>query len=332
LAKFQADPRIGIVGIGSDAPETLLTNADLEKIVDTSDQWIVERTGIRTRHIADENTTTSMLASRASLRALEDAGVDPADVDLIVVGTATPDMYFPSTACLVQRDIGATRAAAFDLAAACSGFIYGINVASGMIRNGTHDTALVIGAETLTKITDFEDRSTAVLFGDGAGAAGLRRVDNGSGIEATRIKSDGTLGDMLMLPAGGSLRPTSHATVDERLHFIKMSGNNVFKSAVKSMASIVQTALDDIGATADDVDLFVPHQANARIIEATAKKLRFPMEKVFMNVDRYGNTSAASIPIGLVEARDTGRLKKGDLVAAVAFGAGFTWGSVVFRY
>jgi 3-oxoacyl-[acyl-carrier-protein] synthase-3 len=332
LARYQADPRIGIVGIGSDAPEGLLTNADLEKMVDTTDQWIVERTGIRTRHISDKNTTTSTLASRASLKALEDAGVKPSEVDLIVVGTATPDMLFPSTACLVQRDIGASNAAAFDLAAACTGFIYGVNVAAGMIRNGTHDTALVIGAETLTKIVDFEDRATCVLFGDGAGAAVLRRVDNGSGIEATRIMSDGTLADMLKLPGGGSLHPTTHETVDEGLHFIKMSGNNVFKSAVKSMSEIVARGLEDAGFTADDVDLFVPHQANARIIEATAKKLRFPMEKVFVNVDRYGNTSAASIPIAIDEARRTGRLKKGNLVAAVAFGAGFTWGSVIFRY
>jgi 3-oxoacyl-[acyl-carrier-protein] synthase-3 len=301
-------------------------------MVDTTDQWIVERTGIRTRHIADANTTTSTLASRASLKALGDAGVKPGEVDLIVVGTATPDMLFPSTACLVQRDIGAPNAAAFDLAAACAGFIYGVNVAAGMIRNGTHDTALVVGAETLTKIVDFADRATCVLFGDGAGAAVVRRVENGSGIEATRIMSDGTLGDMLKLPGGGSLHPTTHETVDEGLHFIKMSGNNVFKAAVKSMSEIVEKGLEDAGVGPEDVDLFVPHQANARIIEATAKKLRFPMEKVFVNVDRYGNTSAASIPIAIDEARRTGRLKKGDLVAAVAFGAGFTWGSMIFRY
>jgi len=332
LAKYLAEPRIGIVGLGADAPEALLTNADLERMVDTSDQWIVERTGIRTRHIADASTTTSTLASRAARQAIEDAGLAAQDVDLIVVGTATPDMLFPSTACLVQRDIGASRAAAFDLAAACTGFIYGVNVAAGMIRNGTHETALVIGAETLTKIVDFEDRSTSVLFGDGAGAAVLRRVEDGRGLEATRIMSDGTLGEMLKLPAGGSLRPATHETVDERLHFIKMSGNNVFKSAVKSMADIAQRGLDDAGISSSEVDLFVPHQANARIIEATARKLGIPMEKVFMNVDRYGNTSAASIPIALHEARGTGRLKEGDRVAAVAFGAGFTWGSMVFRY
>jgi 3-oxoacyl-[acyl-carrier-protein] synthase-3 len=332
LAKYLPDPPIGIVGIGSDAPEGLLTNFDLEKMVDTSDEWIVERTGIRTRHIADAATTTSMLATNASRRALEDAGVDGADVDLIVVGTATPDMLFPSTACLVQAEIGAKRAAGFDLAAACSGFLYGLNVASGMIRNGTHDTALVIGAETLSKIVDFEDRSTCILFGDGAGAAVVRRVEKGQGILSSRIRSDGSLGEMLKLPGGGSLHPTSHDTVDARMHFIKMNGNNVFKSAVKSMAQVVQDALDDAGKTADDIDLFVPHQANIRIIEATAKKLGIPMDKVFVNVESYGNTSAASIPIALDEAKKSGQLKRGDLIAAVAFGAGFTWGAAVLRY
>jgi 3-oxoacyl-[acyl-carrier-protein] synthase-3 len=332
LAKYLPDPPIGIVGIGSDAPEGLLTNFDLEKMVDTSDEWIVERTGIRTRHIADAATTTSMLATNASRRALEDAGVDGADVDLIVVGTATPDMLFPSTACLVQAEIGARRAAGFDLAAACSGFLYGLNVASGMIRNGTHDTALVIGAETLSKIVDFEDRSTCILFGDGAGAAVVRRVEKGQGILSSRIRSDGSLGEMLKLPGGGSLHPTSHDTVDARMHFIKMNGNNVFKSAVKSMAQVVQDALDDAGKTADDIDLFVPHQANIRIIEATAKKLGIPMDKVFVNVESYGNTSAASIPIALDEAKKSGQLKRGDLIAAVAFGAGFTWGAAVLRY
>lgn len=332
MAKFRTEPSIGIVGIGSDAPEQLLTNQDLERMVDTSDEWIVERTGIRTRHVADANTTTSMLASRASLRALEDAAVDPREVDLIIVGTATPDMLFPSTACLVQREIGAGKAAAFDLAAACTGFIYGLNVAAGMIRNGTHETVLVIGAETLTKIVDFTDRSTCVLFGDGAGAAVVRRTDGESCIVSTCIQSDGTLGEMLMLPAGGSLHPTTRETVEQRLHYIKMTGNNVFKSAVKSMSEIVNRGLSDAEMTPDDIDLFIPHQANLRIIEATAKKVGIPMEKVFVNVDRYGNTSAASIPIGIDEARREGLLKKGDVIAAVAFGAGFTWGSAVIRY
>lgn len=332
MARYQPDPAIGIVGIGSDAPEGILTNADLERMVETSDEWIVERTGIRTRHIADASTTTSMLATKASRRALADAALTGADVDLVIVGTATPDMLFPSTACLVQAEIGATRAAAFDLAAACSGFIYGLNVASGLIRNGTHETALVIGAETLSKILDFKDRTTCVLFGDAAGAAVVRRVDKGKGILASRIQSDGTLGGMLMLPAGGSARPATHETVDAGLHYVKMNGNNVFKSAVKSMADVVEQALDDAGLAGDDVDLFIPHQANIRIIEATARRLRIPMDKVFVNVDRYGNTSAASIPLAIDEARQAGRIREGTLVSVVAFGAGFTWGSAVMRF
>jgi 3-oxoacyl-[acyl-carrier-protein] synthase-3 len=231
----------------------------------------------------------------------------------------------------VQAEIGATKAAAFDLAAACSGFIYGLNVAAGMIRNGTHETALVIGAETLTKIVDFRDRSTCVLFGDGAGAVVVRKVANGSGILASHVQSDGTLGDMLKLPGGGSLHPATHETVDAGMHFLKMNGNSVFKSAVKCMADAMNRVLDDAGVTHDEIDLFIPHQANIRIIEATAKKCGIPMDKVFVNVDRYGNTSAASVPIGLDEARQQGRVKAGDLVGAVAFGAGFTWGSVVIR-
>jgi 3-oxoacyl-[acyl-carrier-protein] synthase-3 len=241
-------------------------------------------------------------------------------------------MLFPSTACLVQRDIGAMNACAFDLAAACSGFIYGLNVAAGMISNGTSQNALVIGAETLTKILDFTDRSTCVLFGDGAGASVVKRVAPGKGILASRMYSDGSQGEMLMLPGGGSLHPTTHDTVDRGLHFVKMNGNNVFKSAVNSMAEAIRGCLDDAGVRPEEIDLFVPHQANVRIIEATAKRLGFPMDKVFVNVDRYGNTSAASIPIALDEARRTGVLREGHLVAAVAFGAGFTWGSIVMRF
>ena len=331
MAKYQPDPAVGIVGIGSDTPEGVLSNADLEKMVETSDEWIVERTGIRTRRIADAKTTTSTLATNAARKALADAGLSGEDVDAIIIGTATPDMLFPSTACLVQANIGAVNAAAFDLAAACSGFIYGLNVAAGLIRNGSHETVLVIGAETLSKIVDFEDRATAVLFGDAAGAAVVRRVEKGRGILATRIMSDGNLAEMLMLPGGGSLRPTSHETVDQRLHYIKMNGNNVFKAAVKSMADIATKALEDAEMDVTQIDLFIPHQANMRIIEATARKLDIPMSKVFVNVDRYGNTSAASIPLGLDEARRAGMIHEGDVVAAVAFGAGFTWGSAVLR-
>ena len=320
------------MGIGSDAPKQLLTNADLEKLVDTSDEWIVERTGIRTRHIADDETTTSTLATAAARKAMAEAGVTAEEIDIIVVGTATPDMLFPSTACLIQAEIGATEAAAFDVAAACSGFIYGLQIVAGMIRSGTCRVALVIGAETLTKIVDFEDRATCVLFGDGAGAAIVRAVDGDRGLLSVRIRSDGRLGDMLKLPAGGSLHPATAETVDSRLHFIHMNGNNVFKWAVRSMAGIVVDTLADAGLAAGDVDLFIPHQANLRIIEATARKLEIPMDKVFVNVDRYGNTSAASIPIAIDEARAAGTLEPGMAVAAVAFGAGFTWGSAVHRF
>jgi 3-oxoacyl-[acyl-carrier-protein] synthase-3 len=332
LDKYTRDPAIGIVGVGSAVPDREMTNQDLEHMVETSDAWIVERTGIRTRRIAEDGTTTATLATLASRRALEDAGLEASEVDLIVVGTATPDMYFPSTACHVQAALGASSAAAFDLSAACSGFLYGLNVAAGLIRNGSHDTALVIGAETLSKILDFEDRATCVLFGDGAGAAVVRRVESGTGILASRLRSDGRFGDMLMLPGGGSLNPTSHETVDRRMHYIKMNGNSVFKSAVRSMSEAVEQGIADAGLTSDDIDLFIPHQANLRIIEAIAKRIGIPMSRVFVNVEKYGNTSAASIPIAIDEARAAGRLKPGDTIAAVAFGAGFTWGATVLRF
>ena len=332
MAKYLPDPAVGIVGIGSDAPEQILSNEDLEKMVDTSSDWIIERTGIKTRRISDENTTTSTLATNAARRALEDAGVAAEEIDLIVVGTATPDMMFPSTACLVQAEIGAPNATAFDLSAACSGFLYGLNVAIGMIRNGTHGKALVIGAETLTKILDFEDRSTCVLFGDGAGAAVVQGVESGSGVLSFRLHADGSAAESLMLPGGGSKYPSSHETVDERLHFIKMNGNNVFKVGVRSMSDALVGGIEDAGLHSDDIDLFVPHQANIRIIDALAKRAGIAKERVFVNVDRYGNTSAASIPIALDEAKKAGRLKKGDVVAAVAFGAGYTWGSTIFRF
>lgn len=332
MAKYLPDPAVGIVGVGSDAPDQILSNEDLEKIVDTSDEWIMERTGIKTRRISDEKTTTSTLATNAARRALEDAGVAAEDIDLIIVGTATPDMMFPSTACLVQAEIGATNATAFDLSAACSGFLYGLNVAIGMIRNGTHHKALVIGAETLTKILDFEDRSTCVLFGDGAGAAVVQGVESGRGVLSFRLHADGSAAESLMLPAGGSRHPSTHETVDERMHFIKMNGNNVFKVGVRSMSDALVGGIEDAGLHSDDIDLFVPHQANIRIIDALAKRAGIAKDRVFVNVERYGNTSAASIPIALDEAKRAGRLKRGDVVAAVAFGAGFTWGSTIFRF
>ncbi|MAF27210.1 MAG: beta-ketoacyl-ACP synthase III [Gemmatimonadota bacterium] len=325
------DRPAGIVGIGSAVPEGTLTNQDLERMVDTSDEWIVERTGIRTRHITDSATTTSMLATEAGRRAMAAAGVGPEDLDLIIVATATPDMLFPSTGCLVQRNLGASRAAAFDIAAACTGFIYGLNLASGMIALGVHETVLVIGAETLTKITDYTDRGTCVLFGDGAGAAVVRPVEKGRGFLSLRIHSDGNLADELKLPGGGSLHPATEETVAKRLHYLRMNGNSVFKAAVTCMAGAAREAMDAAGVTTDDLALFIPHQANIRIIEATGRKLRVPKEKLLVNVDRFGNTSAASIPIALDEAIQDGRVAEGDLVGVVAFGAGFTWGSAVIR-
>ncbi len=332
MARYLPDPRVGIVGTGFATPERQLTNLDLEKMVDTSDEWIIERTGIRTRYISDENTTTSTLAVAAARKAMAEAGVEAEEIDLIIVGTATPDMPFPSTACLIQAELGATNAAGFDLAAACSGFIYGLSVAAGQIRSGMCRTALVIGAETLTKIVDFEDRATCVLFGDGAGAAIVRAVPEDRGLLALRMRSDGTLADMLKLPGGGSLHPTTHETVDARLHYIQMTGNSVFKSAVRSMAAIAMGAIEDAGLRPDDIDLFIPHQANLRIIVATGKKVGIPSERVYVNVDRFGNTSAASIPIAISEARASGVLQDGMTVAVVAFGSGFTFGSAVHQF
>ena len=323
---------VEIVGTGSSAPEKVLTNFDLEKMVDTSDEWIRTRTGIRERRVADKETATSDMAAQAARRALEDAGMGAEELEMIIVGTVTPDMNFPSTACLVQDKIGAKRAAVLDISAGCSGFIYGLSLARGLIDIGEYSTVLVIGAETLTKILDWEDRNTCVLFGDGAGAAILHTGDKGRGILATYLGGDGSLGTLLALPAGGSRLPASHQTVEERLHYIKMAGNEVFKSAVRAMGNSAIVALEKAGLSNQDVDLLIPHQANLRIIQATAKRIDLPMEKVYVNLDRYGNTSAASIPIALDEARRSGLIKKGDISLLVAFGAGFTWGSVVIKW
>ena len=323
---------VGILGVGSFVPEGVLTNFDLEKIVKTSDEWIRERTGIQTRYRADERTATSDLAAGAARQALEDAGLGPEDIDVIILGTATPDMFFPSTACLVQKEIGAARAAAFDVSAACSGFLYGLSIAEDFVRAGKYKRALVIGAETLTKILDWTDRTTCVLFGDGAGAAVIGQVGDGRGIVSSLLASDGTMGDLLMLPAGGSRMPSSEETVRGGYHYVKMQGNKLFKAAVKAMASAAVRTLKDAGYTADDLDLLVTHQANMRIIDATARRIKIPMEKVFTNVDKYGNTSAASIPIALREAKERGSLKEGMLVGLVSFGGGLTWASVLMRW
>ena len=322
----------GIIGLGTCVPDKVLTNKDLEKIVDTSDAWITERTGIRERRMADADTATSDLATKAAERALADARVGAGEIDLIIVATATPDMFFPSTACLVQANLGAAGAAAFDLAAGCSGFVYGIVVASQMVKAGLYKKILVVGAETLTKICDWTDRNTCVLFGDGAGAAVIAETKAGCGIIGASLGADGAGGDLLKLPAGGSRLPVSAETVANRQHYIHMNGNEVFKFAVKIMGESAIKALENAGLTPADVDFLIPHQANLRIIQSAAKRLKLPMDKVVVNVDRYGNTSAASIPIALREALDAGRVKDGDTLVAVGFGAGLTWAACVIKW
>ncbi len=318
---------IGIKGIGAYVPDEVLTNKDLEKMVDTSDEWITERTGIKKRRRAAPNQATSDLASEAARRALGDANMSIDEIDAIIVGTATPDMLFPSTGCLVQKNLGATGVPAFDISAACSGFLYGLSIAEGFVRSGLYRNVLVVGAETLTRILDWSDRSTCVLFGDGAGAAVVGRVGDGRGIISALLGSDGSLGELLMLPAGGSRLPASEETVRNRLHFVKMEGNKLFKFAVRAMAAAAAKVLEDSGYTGADLDLLVPHQANLRIIDATAQRIGIDQSKVYINIDEYGNTSAASIPIALDEAKRKGLLKEGMLVELVSFGGGLTWAS-----
>ena len=323
---------IGIMGLGSYAPEGVLTNFDLEKIVDTSDKWIRERTGIERRHRAEDHIATSDTASEAARRAMEDAGVGPEDIDVVILGTATPDMIFPSTACVVQKNLGTKNAAAFDVSAACSGFLYGVTIAKGFVESGTYDRCLVIGAETLTRILDWDDRATCVLFGDGAGAAVVGRVEDGKGIITTYIGSDGGLGDLLKQPAGGTRMPATEETVRNKMHHVHMQGNTLFKNAVRAMGDAAMRTLEEAGYDGDDLDLLIPHQANLRIIDATARRINVPMDRVFVDLQEYGNTSAASIPIALDDARRQGILKDGMLVSLVAFGAGLTWGSVLMRW
>lgn len=323
---------VGILGTGSYAPERVLTNAELAEMVDTSDEWITTRTGIKSRRIADEKTATSDLAAEAGRRAMADAGVTADEIDLIILATATPDMLFPATACVVQSALGLKNACGFDVSAACSGFVYGLSLANSLVGGGTYERVLVIGAETLSKIVDWTDRNTCVLFGDGAGAAVVGAVPEGRGILSVLLGSDGTLSNWLNMPGGGSRIPISQEVLDKRLHYVKMAGNSVFKYAVKEMGAAALAALDRAGATGEDLDILVPHQANLRIIEAVADRIGVPMSKVFINIDRYGNTSAASVPIALDEARRSGRLKEGNLVEIVVFGGGFTWGSAVLRW
>jgi len=321
-----------IVGTGSALPERILSNFDLEKMVETSDEWIVTRTGIRERRMVAEGQDNSDLAAAAALKALEAAGLTVQDVDHIFVGTVTPDRILPSMACTVQQKIGASHAACLDINAACSGFLYGLQIGQSLIQSGASDTVLLIGAETLTRIIDFEDRNTCVLFGDGAGAAVLRVCDPGTGVLSVKLGADGGQGDMLTVPAGGSERPATHETVSARDHFIKMRGNELFKYAVRAMEQISRDALTKAGRSAEELVALIPHQANQRIIDATADRLGIPKDKVMMNIERYGNTSAASVPILLDEVVRAGRIKDMDLIELVAFGGGVTWGAAVIEW
>jgi 3-oxoacyl-[acyl-carrier-protein] synthase-3 len=325
-------PQVRIAGLGTYSPAKILTNADWERMLETSDTWIQERTGIRERHVAEEGETTASMAAEASVRALADAGCEAGQVDSIVVASATPDRLLPSVAVDLQARIGAVNAQAFDVQAACSGWLYGLVVGEGLIASGTGERVLVLGAEKLTAIMDWQDRSTAVLFGDGAGAALLTKADGDRGIISSYLRSDGTLAELLWRPGGGAIHPPSEAMLKDRSYYIKMAGREVFKHAVRNMADAAGKALQKAGITADQVDLLVPHQANLRIIDATAEHAGIPPERCFVNVDRYGNTSSASIPIALDEARRSGRLKPGMTVLMVTFGAGLTWGAMVVKW
>jgi len=320
-----------ITGSGRYCPERTLTNTDLEKIVETSDEWITTRTGIKERRIAGDGEACSDLATRAAENALAMAGVDPADLDAIILGTVSGDTQFPATAVYVQNRLGAKNAVAFDLSAACSGFIYAVNLGHGMISSGQMDRILVIGAEVLSRFIDWEDRATCVLFGDGAGAAVLEPCQLGQGILSTYMKSDGSLADLLNIPGGGSRKPLTKTSYGDRDQYIKMKGDGVFKYAVRAMADATRHAVKQAGVSVEDIDLLVPHQANIRIIDAMNERLRISRDKVVVNVDRYGNTSSASIPIAYDEVVRDGGVKPGDLVVLTGFGGGFTWGSVLFE-
>ncbi len=320
----------GIVGWGFYVPDKVLSNADLEKIVDTTDEWITTRTGIKTRRIAEDSMAVSDMSANAARRALDKAGLSPKDIDLIIVATITPDMFFPSSACFVQKAIGAENAACFDISAACSGFIYAMDVARSLMSNSGYKNALVIAAEKLSAIADWEDRNTCVLFGDGAGAVILSEVASG-GILSSYLGADGTKDEMLYLPGGGSRNPSTHKTVDDRLHYLKMSGNELFKIAVRIMAKSAEVALERAGLEKKDVKKLIPHQANSRIIWATSKMLGLKEEQVFVNIDRYGNMSSASGAVALCEVLDLKDINKDDILLLVAFGGGLTWGATAIK-
>jgi 3-oxoacyl-[acyl-carrier-protein] synthase III len=321
-----------ITGTGSFAPKKIITNQDLEKLVDTSDEWITERTGIKERRIAEKGQNTSDLAYEAGKKALKAAGLTAQELDLILVATMTPDTILPSMGCVLQDKLGAKNAAAFDIAAACSGFIYGLSIADAFIKAGAYKNILLVGAEVLSRFTDWEDRTTCVLFGDGAGAVVIQRHTGKRGILSTHLHSDGSLGDLLHVPAGGAQHPASHDTIRKRMHFIKMKGNETFKAAVRALEGVVQEALEHNKVKPEEIDLLVPHQANLRIIQAMAQRLNMPMEKVVLTLPKYGNTSAASIPMALDEAVRDGRVKENHLLLFEAFGGGLTWASALVRW
>lgn len=325
--------RARIAGTGAAVPKKILTNADLEKLVETSDKWIIDRTGIRERHIVSEGEKFSDLCTKAAEQALRRAHMKSDELDMILVGTISGDMPFPATACLVQRNIGASRAAAFDLQAACVGFLYGLHIADGLIQSSKADNILVIGGEILSRYVDWTDRGTCVLFGDGAGAVVLQSTKGDHGILGSLMKSNGNYADFIWMPGGGSNHPANDArSIAARLPFIKMKGNETFKVAVKAMADVTSKLLAEQGFAKEDIRFFIPHQANARIIDAVGERLKFPAERVYKNVDRYGNTSAASIPIALDECVQKNLLKAGDLILLTAFGSGLVWGSVLLRW
>ncbi|HZN03406.1 MAG TPA: beta-ketoacyl-ACP synthase III [Candidatus Polarisedimenticolia bacterium] len=327
-----SERRAVIAGTGASLPDKVITNADLERMVDTSDEWITSRTGIRERRVAGENEPMSLFATRAAQAALAAAGTNAADLDLVLCATVTPDMPIPSTACIIQDLLGARKAAAFDLAAGCSGFLYGLTVAERFLSSPQYESILLIGAEVLSKYVDWKDRTTCVLFGDGAGAVVLKAGAPPSGVLATTLKADGALADFIQVPAGGTREPASAKTIAEGRHYIRMKGNETFKMAVRSMEEAARNVLERAGLETSDVSLFIPHQANLRIIDAVGSRLGLRADQVLINIERVGNTSAASIPVALDEAARAGRLKRGDVVLLAAFGTGLTWGAAVLRW
>jgi len=324
-------PGVKIISTGYYVPEKILTNEDLEKIVDTSDEWITTRTGIKERRIASDSEAVSDLAAASAVSAIEKAGISRDEIDLIINATFTADYPMPSSACILGRKLGIKNVQMFDLSAACTGFIYGLSVGYSMIKAGLAKTALITGVEKLSSVTDWEDRESCIIFADGAGSCIIQASEEENFLSFS-LGADGAFRDLLYIPAGGSKNPASHKTVDERGHFVKMEGNKTFKIAVSRMKSVALAALEKAHVAPGDIKLLIPHQANMRIIDALARTLNFPMEKVFVNIDKLGNSSAATVPIGLAQAVEQGRVKRGDLVELVAFGGGFTWGAAVLRY